>query len=260
MRFHGLYVLKKGGVPIYYKTFSDDLKSDFTLLSSFFTAILDFSKAVVKKDLQVLEIGDMRFFFDRDEEMGLTFVLVTGVSASLMLMKDRLVLIKSNFFSFFDPSACTETDAILECEDLDNRLDAVCSLKDDYASTCIEPVRAIFEEEIARGEVFAAAMYSMSGSIYFSTLPAEYMHTAMKELEIRAKSETQIDGTSPQGKNTMPKVIWQSGNELLFSQAVYMRIFSAPVYVTLLFNASETNLGMADFALEEIVKKLGELS
>jgi len=93
----------------------------------------------------------------------------------------------------------------------------------------------------------------MTGKIFYSSLPPEFLHSSLKELEIRFKTDT-----SQFKKHEMPKLILQVGNRLIFSQAIMSEKFQMPVLCVLLFDAS-TNLGMADFALETALKELQPL-
>jgi hypothetical protein len=93
----------------------------------------------------------------------------------------------------------------------------------------------------------------MTGKIFYSSLPAEFLHSSLKELEIRFKTDT-----SPFKKHEMPKLILQVGNRLIFSQAIMSEKFGMPVLCVLLFDIN-TNLGLADFALETTLKAMQEI-
>ncbi|MHA1684479.1 MAG: hypothetical protein ACTSUE_26310 [Promethearchaeota archaeon] len=253
MKIHSLFVLRRGGVPIYSRHFTEKLEtSDTTLLSSFFTAILDFSKAVVKEDLHVLDIGDLRFFFQRDMDCDLIFILITTNTVSLLLIKERLKLLLKTFFTIIDKEKCSDMEFIIEDDNLGKKFDSIASLSDDYTEFEIGPIRELFELEQREGEIVAAALLSIKGEIYFSNMPNEYLHQTLKEMEIR----TQASSTSL-GKNN-PKLIYQAGDVMIFSQVTYSKKFQNQVIINLLFDTNITSIGMADFELENVVKKVME--
>ena len=259
MKICSLFIVRPFGIPIYWRNFTEDLKNmDFSLASSFLTAMLDFSKEVIKKELNVLEMGDLRFFFQNYKEKGfpeLIVILITDITTSVLLIRERMNLICQGFFSNIDPDECqNQNGAIIENKNLDTLMDSLINLGDDYSTVKIDILKQIFENEISNGDISAGAIISLKGQIYYSSLPSEDLHTALKEIEIRSQSQTNTDA------DLMPKTIFQSGNKMIFSQVVVLKALQKdPVNIVLLFAAGIT-LGMADFGLEDIIKKLSSLT
>lgn len=257
MKIHNLFVLKKTGVPVYQRRFTDKLENvDFNLLSSFFSAILDFSSAVVRKDVDVLDMGELRFFFKRHED--LIYILIADVTASSLLARDRLKLVRKAFTSRFSKEELACSDCVVEDVAIDHEVDTIVTLRDtaveldDLFKQQAHKLEGVFEAEIHEGEIRAGALLSLQGDIFYSSLPADVLHTALKELEVRIKTETSTEGVE------LPKFIWQTESRMIFSQCIYSERFRTPFFVVLLFDAT-TSLGMADFALETIVAKLVQL-
>ncbi len=252
MIIHILYIIRRSGVPVYQKDYTIAMKNvDPNLLSSFFTALLSFSQAVILKDIDVLDVGDIRFFFENSKD--LTYILVTDTSYSVLLVRERLQLIGKAFFQRFG-AQFKYSDQSIDDKEFDREIDAIIQLKDNYSSNIMQPIQQLFELQINKGEVLAGALLSMTGTIFYSTLPAEFLHTSLKELEIRIKT----DAASRFKKRDMPKMILQMGNRLIFSQSVLSEKLQVPVLVVLLFDAT-TNLGMADFMLESVLKELEKM-
>ncbi|MBD3351447.1 MAG: hypothetical protein GF364_08165 [Candidatus Lokiarchaeota archaeon] len=252
MQIHCLIVLKKSGIPIYQKNYSDSLKDmDFNLFSSFLTAILQFSTQLVKKTLNILEIGEYRFFI-RKCTKNFTFVLITDVTASVVLIQNRIDTMCKKFFNVVDANECAESNECIENEELDRILNEIVDLSDDSKQIEIEGIEKLFIDEIKNGEIDAAGLISMDGHVYFSTLPTEDLHTALKELEIRTQAQMHEH-------NDLPKLIFQSGDELFCSQIIESTRIGKPIYLILMFDSKKTTLGMADYALEDLVKKISEL-
>jgi hypothetical protein len=93
----------------------------------------------------------------------------------------------------------------------------------------------------------------MTGTIFYSSLPMEFLHISLKELEVRIKTDT-----SRFKRREMPKLILQLSNRMIFTQTITSEKMQMPVLVVLLFDAS-TNLGMADFTLETLLKELEKM-
>ncbi|MHA1732295.1 MAG: hypothetical protein ACTSU5_10140 [Promethearchaeota archaeon] len=237
---------------MYTRNFSHVLEdTDQNLLSSFMTAILDFCRNVVEKHLNILEIGDLRFFF-RDLDGRFTVVLITDATASVILVNERFKLIRNALLeSFGNDGASNVTEAsgaVLDLPELDAKVDEIVRLTDGDSVEAIQEVREVFENEIVSGEISAGALISMDGEIYYTSLPDDDLHFALRELEIRAQAQTR-------DLETMPKSIWQAGERMIFSQVILSSKFAKPLYVILLFERGAT-LGIADYALEVVVKKL----
>ncbi len=140
-----------------------------------------------------------------------------------------------------------DNNILLEDVEVDRRIDEIIRFQDDYSDVNIESMKILFEGKISRGELLARALISLKGQIYHTSLPLEDLETSLREIELRTKANRGELGTNP-------KFIWQRGNKMIFSQVVAIESFNAPIYVVLLFNAN-TSLGMADFALEDILSK-----
>ena len=249
MKIHSLVVMSKNGVPIYHRNFSEQFeKTDFTMLTSFLSAILQFSNAVVKQNLSVLEMGELRFFIRNSDDGEFLFILIADNLTSVLLINERIQRIIYSFFQTMSSKECQDSVSYICSSIIDSSLDTIVQIKDDHSDVAMEGIKKIFEKERSNGEFRAGALLSMKGEIYYSSLPLEDLDTALKEIETRTKSNAKLLSGNP-------KFIWQAEEKMIFSQSVSIKKFEAPVYCVLLFDAT-TTLGMADFALEDIVKKI----
>jgi hypothetical protein len=258
MNAHALYFLKRGGVPIYHKYFSAIIdNTEPALISSFLHAIMDFSRAVVRKELNVVDIGDLRFTFynpDGANNDDLTFIIITDVGMSVLLVREWVKQIARVFFQAYPMHTCNDIDCMIESPDIDAAIKQIIESNAGQSSDALASIKDVFELELAAGEVVGGAMFTLKGEILYNSLSRTHLNQALKEVEIRSQSETLTL------KTKLPKLIWQAGNSLLFSQVVHSDRFSQPVVVNLLFdNLKTSNLGMADFVLEYVVKKLQPL-
>lgn len=257
MNIHSLFILRKGGIPVYRRNFDQIFESmDSILVSSFFTAILDFSREVLKDELNVIEIGQFRFFFKK-EVNDIYFILITDLSTSILLIREWMKLISRSFFSVIDAETCSKLDCVIENSDLDFVVDSMIRLdvnryNEDEKIFDLQAVNTIYNDEMQDGEILAGALLSMRGEIYYSSLPMEDLHSMLREIEIRSQTDTNLE------PDVMPKLILKSGKKMTFSQAILSEKLQEPLVVSLLFDYS-TNLGMADFALERITKKISIL-
>jgi hypothetical protein len=251
---HALYLLKRGGVPVYTKNFSAIIENtEPALVSSFLHAIMDFSRAVMKKELNVVDIGDLRFTFYCPDEKNpdtLTFIIITDIGMSVLLVREWVKQIAKIFFHLYPMHACNDIDSVIENPALDKAIKDIFETNTNTSSGAVASIKAVFEQELGKGEVVGGALFTLKGDIFYNSLPGEQLNQALKEVEIRNQAETL--GL----KTKLPKLIRQAGDTMLFSQVVISTKFGQPVVINLLFSTVKANLGMADFVLEYVVKKL----
>lgn len=248
MQIHSFFIQHISGIPIYYRNFNEVLeKTDFTLLSSFFGSIMTFSTSIVNQNLDVLEMGNLRFFFRHHEDY--IFIIITSSDSSALLLNERM----ERIIKKCDPikiQTALNSNKLLEDNEVDRSIDEIINFQDDYTDVSFESVKSAFMGEISRGEILAAALISLKGEIYYSSLPIKDLESTLTEIELRSKANRG-------SLITNPKFIWQGGDKMIFSQVFSIESFNSPIYVVLLFN-SNTSLGMADFALEDILNKIGK--
>jgi len=258
MNTHAIFLLKKGGILIYYLKLSTILeKTEPALISSFLRAIMDFSNAVMKKEINVLDIGDLRFTFynpDPSHEDNLIFIIVTDIGVSVLLVREWIKQIAKKLFDIYPMESCNDIDCLIENNKLDQAIKELLVSTTRPSNVTIESIEAIFDDERDRGEISGGALFTLKGDIIYNSLPSHLLNQALKEVEIRSQADT-----SALNKK-LPKFIWQTGEVMLFSQMVRSTRFGQLVVVDLLFEISKAgNLGMADFVLESVVKKMTPL-
>jgi membrane-associated protease RseP (regulator of RpoE activity) len=251
MKIHALYVLRTSGIPVYNRSFTEDFKKiDSVLLSSFFGAIFDFSNQVVKHKLQTIEIGNFRFFFWTIDQI--IYILIGDPTMSVLLMKDRMKSIREAFDRRINLQECNLGECSIENPDLDAEIDRISSFEDNKNDERINRIRTSFQEEQGKEEMIGGAILSVMGQIYYSSIAINDLHTVLREIEIR--NITQSDVT----KILHSKSIWQDDEKIIFCSPIFSKILQDMVYIILVFNKN-TSLGMADFVLDEMVKKIESL-
>lgn len=243
--------MRESGIPLYFKDFEELFKNTkISLVNSFFSANIQFSQQIIQEKISVLEMGVFRIFFAYEET--LVFILVASNTASVLLIKERLERIIKALKSLYNIPIISTMPHLIENPNLDKKILDIINLEDEESSvSIIEPIRKLFTQEIDVGEIAAAALFSVKGEIYYSSLPIGDLHTSLKEIEIRSQSQSQ-------DLLENPKLIWQTKEKTVFAQLIEMTHFHNSVYVVLLFD-DNTNLGMADYCLEDIITKLHEL-
>lgn len=251
MNIYSVCILHESGVPLYWQHFSEEFQQiDFTLVSSFFSAIMNFSEQVIHSTINILDLGKYRFFVTKQNSV--VAYLITDTTTSGLLITERLERMMQAFFEMVSIPLILNSNHLYENSILSERLNMIVQLKDDYSRYNIEKIKSIFDREMAANDCKAGALISLKGEIFYSSLPLEELQASLKEIELRTKLEAALLLQNP-------KFISQTGEKIVFAQCVDLNPFNTPVYIVLLFGTN-SSLGMADFALEDIIKKLKQLN
>lgn len=250
MKNYVLYIVQSSGVPLYYQKFTEEFEdSEFPLVSSFFGAIMQFSEHVIKEKLNVIELGKFRIFFRYQQD--LIFILITDNTSSILLVNERFDRIVLTFYNCINVEEAIESNTLIEDEQLFQKFNTIMNLQDDFSDSDTSQIRSLFEREITAGEIESGAIISLKGEIYYSSLPLDDLHMALREIEIRTmvSSYNAAEGS---------KFILQTPKKTIFSRTLHIPGFNDQAYIVLLFD-NRTNLGMADFCLDDVCQKLEKL-
>ncbi|MFW5895667.1 MAG: hypothetical protein ACOCT9_02875 [archaeon] len=235
MKIHSLFVLKDTGECIYKNSFSKELQN----------LNVSFSEKVIDRDLEELEMGDLRFSFKR--EKGFIFVLLADTSVSLLFLNTRIDKIMRVFFQFYDKIKTRLKDLeTIENEEFDGKIDEIITGKKEKfeGGAFYGKIINMFEELIFKNEIIGAAILSTQGNIIYSSLPNEILLSSLKELEIRFMTHTL----------NLPELFYSLPDEKkVFSKMINFDNYS--FLMVLLFDKN-VSLGMADIQLHKIAKKI----
>ncbi len=255
MKIHSLFILHSGGVCVYKRDFSDEFKDLQTdLITPFISAILSFSEKVISKNLEVLELSELRFVLKKEKEF--VFVILSDSGENLLFINSRLEKITLLFVQYYqkmindgeyekgceiieDPNFNTQIDTIIHGEEEINQMKQHKSYNEiiNYFAT-------LRSEE----EIIGCALLTSKGSIIYSSLTDDVFLRAMRELEIRYMT----------GVFDLPELFYTLGN----GQKVCERVISYQNFINLLLIiqfTKKTTLGMMDYSAERIAEKIKTL-
>ena len=248
MRIHSLFILKKSGVCIYYKSFTNEFDNiEVNLITPFFSAIFSFSEKVIsKKTPEILEMSEFRFVFKVQEDF--IFSILSDSSASLLFVTSRLSRIVDEFFYKFQDSSKIKDYEQLEDQKFDELVDSIIAGEEELylSKTFYSKVIDIFKDLIREDEIVGAALLSTKGNIIYTSLPNEILVNSLKELEIRFMV----------GALNLPQMYYglESGQKV-FSKIIDIPWKLDPLLIVVLYD-SVVPLGMAEINLGKIADKI----
>ena len=248
MKIHSLFILKKTGVCIYNRNFTNDFENiEVNLITPFFSAIFSFSENVIsKKTPEILEMSELRFVFTVREDF--IFSILSDSSASLIFVSSRLSRIADEFFELFPDTSKVKDYQQIEEPKYDELVDSIITGEEEIymSKTFYKKVIDVFKELIHENEIIGAALLSTKGNVIYTSLPNEILVNSLKELEIRFMV----------GAVTLPEVYSRLENgQKLVSKIVDIPWKLDPLLIVILFENS-VPLGMAEVNLDRIANKI----
>jgi hypothetical protein len=249
---HSLFILQESGVGIYSRHFSEEFKDLQTnLVTPFISAIISFSERVMSKNLEVLEMRELRFVLRKEKDY--IFVILSDTGENLLFINSRLEKLVDLFFRVYEQ--------LIKEDSYERGVQFINDPKfNDLVSSLIEGKHDVdqithhknyqniinyFSDLISEREILGSALLTNKGTIIYSSLTDDALLRAMRELEIRYMS----------GTFDMPELFYTLGN----GQKICERIISYKNFINLLLIiqfTKETTLGMMDYMAETIVEKI----
>jgi hypothetical protein len=248
MKIHSLFILKKTGVCIYNRNFTNDFENiEVNLITPFFSAIFSFSENVIsKKTPEVLEMSELRFVFTVREDF--IFSILSDSSASLIFVSSRLSRIADEFFELFPDTSEIKDYQQIEEPKYDELVDNIITGEEEiYMSKVFyKKVIDVFKELMYENEIVGSALLSTKGNVIYTSLPNEVLVNSLKELEIRFMV----------GAVNLPEMYSRLENgQKMVSKIIDIPWKLDPLLIVILFESS-VPLGMAEINLDRIANKI----
>ncbi|TFF85413.1 MAG: hypothetical protein EU518_01210 [Promethearchaeota archaeon] len=246
MNIHSFFILKKNGACIYSRNFTNEINYNINLITPFFSAIFSFSDKVISRDLEVLEMGGLRFVFEIKDDF--IFVLLSDSSVSILFVNTRLEKIGDIFFKKFHDKQSIRDYQEIEDKEFDEMVDSIIKGEEEIFQQRIlyRKMIELFKNQINQNEIVGAAVLNINGNIIYSSLPNDILLRSLKELEIRFMT----------GAVELPELFYSlEDGRKVFSKYVKIPWKLDNFLVVLLFEKN-TPLGMAEINLQKISKQM----
>ena len=248
MKIHSLFILKRTGICIFHKNFTNDFDNiEVNLITPFFSAIFSFSENVIsKKTPEILEMGELRFVFKVYHD--LIFSILSDSTASLLFVTSRLERIADVFLHEYPDTSKIKDYQEIENPKFDKTVDSIVAGEDEiYTSqTFYTRVIDVFEGLMLENEIVGAALLTTQGNTIYTSLPPEILVNSLKELEIRYMI----------GALNLPEMYYGLDNgQKVFSRIVDIPWKLDPLLVVALYDRT-VPLGMAELNLTRLAKRI----
>jgi len=243
MNFHQILIFNTSGICIYKLNISNlYLIDEEQLISSFFTALMSFTKELVGTEIQALEMSNnLKIVVLKKNK--LFYIILCNSIENIAFVSKLIAKIDEKFNLYIERNEIHTDLEFIQDTDLDRSIEEIIS---DYLSNefdlmkeknIIKYLKGLNCEDQINGIIFLTDL----GQVIYSSLQQAELGKFLKEVEFRVKI----------CNNTILKLFYTSKNkELIFSEYILNKYF-----VILIFD-SNIRFGLADFYLQKIVKRI----
>jgi hypothetical protein len=274
MEVHTLFILQETGVCIYSSHFTKKLKElDTDLITGLFSALISFSKDITSRGLEIIEMIDLKIAFK--VKQGLIFIMISDITVSSIFLVDCLEKISYWFLSYYNKLGPSREYCIIQDKMLDGVFKAtIKGLIHPFVYRSPKTIIKYLNSLISNDEIVGAALFSINGTVFYSSLPKMLLIHSLKEFEYVAKQgfnelydvwDKDLGEREPLKQvrervlNIFPKekIILLKNDQKLFYKIIAHKTFT--LIIVILFD-SRISLGMADVNLQKISKNIKNLS
>lgn len=272
---HSFFILLNTGICIYSRDFTKRLKKvDTYLLSALLSALFSFSKEITSKQLDVIEMFDLKLAFKRKSKF--IFVIISDETVSQIFLLDCLERISSHFLYFYEKLGSSRDYEVIKDKKVDLIVDSIAKgLIDPLFYRSPQKIKNYFKNLIMDNEIIGAAMLSITGRIYYSSLPKKILINSLKELENISKEvlnevyevyevlekRRSVKTIREIIKRGYPKVsisVLKNGQKIFSKQVSHKKLLSRNYIIIILYD-SKVKLGIAELSLMKIAKNIKKL-
>ena len=243
MNFHQILIFNESGICTYKLNISNlYLIEEEQLISSFFTALMSFTKEMVGTDIKAVEMSnDLKIVVLKKGK--LFYIILCNSLENIALVSELVSKIDKNFNAYIKKNEIHTDLEFIHNMRLDASIEEIIS---DYLSKefdiikekkIITYLKGLNYEDQINGIIFLTDL----GHIIYSSLKQPELRTFLKEVEFRVKI----------CNNKILKLFYTSKDKkLIFSEYIFNKYF-----IILIFDLN-IRFGLADFYLQKIVKTI----
>lgn len=243
MNFHQILIFNESGICIYKLNLSNlYLIDEEQLISSFFTALMSFTKELVGTEIKTVEMNnDLKIVVLKKEK--LFYIILCNSIENMILISELISKINEEFNTYIKKyEVHTELEYIHDIH-LDSSMEEIISnqLGNEFdlikEKKIINYLKSLNYEDQINGIIFLTDL----GHVIYSSFKEPVLRTFLKEVEFRVKI----------CNNNILKLFYTSKDEkLIFSDYILNKYF-----IMLIFDL-DVRFGLADFYLQKVVNTI----
>ena len=229
------------GICLYAKNFTNSYSMDTNLISSFFAALMSFTKEVIGNKFQTIEMGNAKFiiFYKKSFFYG----LLCNSDENAIFLETLVSKINSQFVRYITQNKINTEIQYVQDKELDMIFEKIVNdeFNAEYNQHKEAKITEFLKNMVLNDEIKGILLLTDKGNLIYSSLKRSISNSFLKEVDFRVKI----------CNNSILKLFYTSKNkELILSEYV------AELYFIILIFDINTKFGIADYYLHKAVKKI----
>ena len=242
---HNLFIFNKTGICLFRLNFSDSFQIEQEqLISSFFTALMSFTKELIGNKIKALEMGDVKLVII--EQSNLYYGLLCDSLENLMMLEDIISKIHVQFMKYVNRKNINIGYEYIFDDNLSEQVENVVNdiLSNEFDFQKEDKIVEFINDLALSREIGGIMLLTDKGKVIYSTLKKIDMKNFLREVDFRVKI----------CNNNILKLFYTSKNgELIFSEYV------GELYLVILVFDSNVKFGLAEYYLHKLVNYIKNL-
>ncbi|MHA1291233.1 MAG: hypothetical protein ACTSQJ_01035 [Promethearchaeota archaeon] len=236
---HNLFIFNKSGICIYCRNFTKSYNMEENLISSFFTALMSFTKEIMGNKIKTIEMAGIKFVII--EKRMFYYGLLCDSIENLIMIENLISQINSEFLNFIRINDINYNSEFIDDKILDGIIDSIIkeNLSNEFDIQKEEKIIKFLKKMSLNEEINGIILLTDKGKVLYSSINKLDLKIFLKEIDFRVKI----------CNNTILKMFYTSKNkELIFSEYI------EDLYFIILVFDLRTKFGVAEYYLLKVVK------
>jgi len=243
MNFHQLLIFHKSGICIYKLDLSNFyLINEEQLISSYFTALMSFTKELVGTEIKAIEMSkNLKIVILIRNNF--YYVILCDSIENMDLISDVISKLNAHFTQYIEKNGIQTDIEFVNDPDLDISMEEIINnhLSNEFDLIKEEKIIKFLKDLKYDDQINGIIFLTDLGQVIYSSINKVLLKKFLKEIEFRVKI----------CNNSILKLFYTSkDNELIYSEYILNKYF-----IILIFD-SKIRFGIAEFCLQKIVKTI----
>lgn len=241
MNIHNLFIFRNSGICLYSRNFTHYYTIEDNLISSFLTALSSFTREIVGKNIETIEIENIKFTIIKKNEY--LYAFLCDIEENLLLIEDIAEKINIQYLKYVKLHNVNTTMEYINSKDFNRIVDETLEdiLSNEFDLRKEAKIIEYLKYLNTNAEVEGVILLTNKGKVIFSSLRSYNVRKLLKEVDFRVKIHN----------NAILKMFYMTkNNDMVFSENINDLYF-----VILMFNFN-TKFGISEYYLKKTVDYL----
>ena len=241
---HNLFVFTRSGICLYAQNFSACYNMEDNLITSFFTALMSFTKEVIGNKIKTIEMANVKFVLFQKNLF--YYGLLCNSIENLILLEHLISKINDLFLDYINKNKINIDCHHINDDQLSQNINTIIknTLTSEFDLGKEEKIIEFLNDISLNDEIEGIILLTDKGKIVYTSLKKQNFKYFLKEVDFRVKI----------CNNSILKLFYTSkDHELIFSE------FVEDLYFIILIFDLDTKFGVAEFYLHKIVNYIKKI-